>query len=114
MTQGEVDTFLEDWRELVMKVFKYRREFMPTEYVTFKRQGDLFCPVEDDCTRKMEILDKGRFSTLLKNGEFVFYGDWHITTNVVEMKTGGCTCAGWALGDGTLHYHGCIVKRLFE
>lgn len=114
MTQKDAETFLESWRELIMKVFKYQREFMPTEYVTFKRQGDLFCPVPDDCTREMEVLDNGRFSSLLMSEELKFYGDWHITTDVVGLKTGGCTCGGWLLGDGNLHYHGCELKTYFQ
>jgi hypothetical protein len=107
MTKTEVDYFLKDWWSGSGKIFRYIREFMPDEYVLiYKRSEDSYI-VDPTSTYKLKDMNADSMCKMLQSRDLVHYTDSVISKSCRDIKTGGCDCGGWAVGNK--HAFGCKI-----
>jgi hypothetical protein len=101
------------WHESDIKVFKYKREFLPDEFLVVKKdtEGNLVLD-KTNSTIQYKGFNKAHWEYMMLSGEIVFKENFYWHTNVLNYKTGGCTCGAWALNNSSqTHQKGCILYK---
>lgn len=113
--ENKILTDLEDWPTDQMKVYRYIREFMPTDYlVVYMTPHKTFKSDKGESTYKtLPEMTKYEFMDKILANELQFVKNWDLWTDVRSMKVGsGCTCGSWATrGNSNLHYPDCMLYR---
>lgn len=117
MTPNEVDQFLEEFPFNYKKVFIYKQEFLPNEYITIIRDLNTkqFQLGDDNTTEVKGLVDsvtgfilQDELKRLLMKEELVQYtgSKWYM--DIADLKTDGCSCGSWATSNPTLHSFNCV------
>lgn len=112
MLRSDAEYFMNNWDKNVSKIFKWRRPFVPDEYLAFFiDEKGTYSVNESVSTSTMQSLGKDEMVRLLINEELFFMKNHDFYCNLVDMKTGGCTCGAWALpGYENLHHNQCNAR----
>src|ERR1700741_1433782 len=100
MMRSEAENFILNWYCDTNKIFKYKQEFLPDEFIMIeKKDADTFEVDKKQSTYNLEIKDKNNFIYLLTSGQLIYDQEYTWKTPI-EMKTGGCSCGQWSIKDG--------------
>lgn len=111
MRSSEVNKFYDDWSFTFSKVFEYKREFFPTDYVCIRKEVDKLV-VEQDTSRMLGNLTKDEFIDLMCKEQLRHKPEFSSWMIMINLKTGGCTCAAWVTGLDAHHDSICdLVKH---
>lgn len=90
------------------RIYKYRREFVPIEYVTvFKSLEDSYEIMGSESTINIEYFNKDIFLQMLINEELVYHNSDKWYYKVVDLKTNKCECGAWATQNPNAHTFWC-------
>lgn len=96
MLRSEVDSFIEDWSVGLCRIFKFKQEFMPDDYLLIKRDSlDMFT-IDLTSTTIIPDMDREGLTKMMTQETLKFYSS-PIWADLREIKTNGCTCGGWIL-----------------
>jgi len=117
--RSECEDVIRSWTDHGVKIFKYRRELAPNEYISFRKinlgpstEEQFFEAEKENSTYVLPRMDYEAFIKLMMLEELIYEKDWTWSTDVRKMKTGGCTCGAWVLKDNTyLHHPTCANHR---
>ncbi|GEM_PF-6599429 len=108
MTKSQIEDFFIDWPNGYTYIFEYKRYIVPSEYVSFKKDGDQLLFQSDDSTYQMKSMPKTEFSKFLSSGELIHTKTAGWGRSALNMKTGNCNCGAWVLSDNKyLHNDQC-------
>lgn len=115
MLKSEAVELLRYWQDGDLKIYRYVREFVPAEFITFKKVKKTL--IDEEATFETEIgkstynLGNFTYEEFLKKktmGELVYEKDNTWATDTKKMKTDGCICGAWAIrGHSNLHDPRC-------
>jgi hypothetical protein len=112
MLRSDVEYFMNNWDKNVSKIFRWRRAFLPDEYLAFFIDEKNMYKVNDSVsTSTMDSLNRDDMIKMLINEELYFMRNHDFYCNLTDMKTGGCTCGAWAVrGQENLHDDKCSAR----
>ena len=111
---------LNNWQNNESKVFRYKRPFVPDEYICIKKVLEqepypstayvpCFKPDIDNSTYNIKAMSEAEMKKMVSTSSLIYLKDHTVYTNVKEMKTGLCTCGAWALLENTYkHSEYCL------
>jgi hypothetical protein len=113
MLKSDVEYFMNNWGSGVAKIFRWRRPFVPDEYVSiFINESGLFKTDAAVSTATTGLLKRDEIMHMIMNEELVFQKNYDHFTNLTLLKTGGCECGAWAIpGHENLHTLACPQKH---
>lgn len=120
MQRSVAEEHLRLWHDGNEKIYRYRREFVPPEFVVYRKTGGSFAYPDivykinnEKSTYKLGDLPQDDFIKLLCNEELVYekdYMGWN--SDVLKLKTGGCDCGVWIIRDSEgMHNDKCPLYR---
>lgn len=112
MLKSDAEQFLEDFPLVSKKVFVYKQEFLPDEYITIEKSIERNYKLTEECTIKEipNLVDKvtgfvvkEELVKLLSSEQLKEYikDKWYM--NINDFKTGGCNMGCWATSNPDLH-----------
>jgi len=107
------------WYEGSEKIYKYRREFVPPEYVVYKKEAGAseqpdptYRFIKEKSTYQLDDLSQESFIKKLCSEELVYERDVGWNADPKKLKTGGCDCGAWILKDNeALHDNRCPLYK---
>jgi hypothetical protein len=108
MFEYKKDYILDSWRDTESKVFRYKQAFLPDEYLSINKKltqepypSHNYIPTfksdPSHSTYELPQLTETEIRKMILSGELIYIKDHTMYTNVIEMKTGLCTCGAWVL-----------------
>lgn len=114
MRKSECEEFFDYWAEGSSKVFSYREEFLPTDYLCIRKEKE-YIIIEQNTSRNLKELDKDKIIELMAKEELKFEVGYSSYMVMMDLKTGGCTCGSFILGKDTHHDSMCaLVKNTYS
>lgn len=111
MMKSEAESYLDNWYAGTNKIFEYKQEFLPIEYIMIEKiDMNEFKTNKKDSTYNLEIKDRDYMVKLMTSGQLIYNQEYTWRTPL-ELKTGGCDCGAWAIGDGKHHAHWCKKEK---
>lgn len=119
MQRSVAEDFLRIWYDGSEKIFRYRREFAPHEFLVFVKSGGSYGSpeatyrfVEERSTYNLGDISLDTLIKMMCNEELVYERDCGFHTDTMKMKTGGCDCGSWIIKDSEyMHNERCPLHR---
>lgn len=114
MIRSEIESFLENISIPSRKVFVYKQEFLPDEYITvektfksFEGTEHQYKIIESESTYVIPHFSYDLFYTLLAKEELVLCesGKWYMS--IKDYKCQSCCCGAWATINPEHHSFWC-------
>lgn len=110
MLRSEVENYLDQWFVGTTKIFEYRQEFLPNEYINIEKKDlNTFQVDKSKSTYELPITDREDMVKLMTSHQLIYYQEYTWKTPM-QIKTNDCECGAWVLG----HKHHAFWCRKFN
>lgn len=106
MMRSEAEAYLDNWYAGTNKIFEYKQEFLPLEYIMIEKiDTKEFKINEKESTTNLIIEHREELVHLLSSRQLIYHTEYTWRTPL-EIKTGNCQCGQWVTNNG-LHSEWC-------
>ncbi len=112
MRLSDAEFFWDSWQIGFSKVFSYKTEFVPIDYICIKKEKDNLI-IEQNTSKTLVDVTKDIILDLMCRELLRSEPSYSAYMSMVDLKTGSCTCGSWILSYDSRHEDWCYLNKKF-